>query len=74
MYRYTYTKTLSELKCKATQVKLFGVTCETNRETKNESYISFLSIYDQSLADTNSPRLVGLCQGTSAEHQTLNEF
>jgi len=66
-------KTLSELKCKARQVKFIGIICETNRKAKVDLYISFLSMYDQPLADTNSPRLVGLCQGTSAEHHTLNE-
>lgn len=60
VFAYARMKTLRELKCKATQVKLFGVTCETNRRAKIESYISFLSMYDQSLADANSPGLVGL--------------
>lgn len=55
-----YMKTLHELKWKATQVKLFGMTCETNRKAKIESYVSFLSVYDQPLADANSPGLIGL--------------
>lgn len=57
---YTYMKTLHELKQKAMQVKLFGVTCETKRKAKIESHVSFLSMYDQSLADASSPGLVGL--------------
>lgn len=57
---YAYMKTLRELKWKAMQVKLFGVTSETNRKAKIESYVSFLSVYDQSLADANSPGLAGL--------------
>lgn len=57
---YAYMKTLRELKQKTTQVKLFGVTCETKRKAKIESYVSFLSMYYQSLADANSPGLIGL--------------